>query len=173
MLPKADRILPGRLPALCRLLLDDVGIPSTLRTKVLESLFYWWERSTDQAIVQQLQVTIQLLAGSSVAREVAEGLLRYVDATDDLLASRTIELLSRFSSETEASVPILVKALTTRTGAGRWRAAATLAELGIEDEWIMMQFVREPGEAVSAQARMRETAHTFDQARFCSLYRSS
>ncbi|MGD0884326.1 MAG: restriction endonuclease [Thermodesulfovibrionales bacterium] len=173
MQPEADRILPSRLPALCRLLADDVSTAPAVRTTVLENLLYWWARSTDEAVVQDLQATIQLLAGSPVAGEVARGLVGCVDAADDLLASRTIELLGCFSSEAEAAVPVLVKALTMRTGSSRWRAATALAELGIQDEWILARLPREPANEVRTATPTPETAHAFDQVRFRALYQLS
>lgn len=140
---KTNFIPPAKLLPLCRLLADDLGMPAHFPTSVIESLIHWWAESTDENVLAQLRLSIQLLARSSLNNGLAESLAHSIDVSDQELTDRTLEVLRDFPESIDASATILIKVLRSTVGPDRWQAASSLSKLGIKDDWILTQLTAE------------------------------
>jgi hypothetical protein len=163
-----------QLSPLCGLIADGIGVPDQIVIEVLDSLSHWWRISVDADGIKELTDDIKSLAQSSVSPSLAERLLNLLGDGDSALRQRTGAALAGFGPLTATGeVGALLEELRNSAGVDRWKAAAALADRGLDDQLILSQFQERGPTRLHLKPRTPISAiRNFDRARFQALYKN-
>jgi hypothetical protein len=173
MPPEPNYIPFSKLPALCRLISDDLRMPEHARASVVASLVHWWNITTEKATLSEIKSLFLLLASTPLAPLVVKQLVPLIETNSPTVNGRTIELLQHFPASGEDSVPVLLAFLVSASGPLKWRTAATLSELGLSDAKILETLPFESSKPVSEHKHTFRPIRSFDISDYQVLYEAT